>query len=205
MKILIAEDDPTSTAMLGTILRQLGHEVVATDNGEEALHLMGGSEPPEMALLDWEMPGFEGPEVCEALRARGGGHRPYLIMLTARRGGQDLVEAFDAGADDFVTKPFAVSELRARIHAGAQVLKLQRQLADKIEELQSALSRVRSLEGILPICMHCKRIRDSGNYWQQVEVYMAAHSGARFTHGLCEECLAEHYPEDPTTDLRGAG
>jgi len=201
MEILIAEDDSTSRRMLKTVLEKQGHQVVVACDGEEALEVMARPDAPRMALLDWEMPGFDGPEVCEALRAKQEGARPYLIMLTGRKGRKDLVRGLEAGADDYVTKPFEASELRARINAGMQILNLQRRLAAKIDDLQEALAQVRTLKGIVPICMHCKRIRDTDNYWQQVEVYVSAHSEAEFSHGLCEECMAEHYPPDGAEDI----
>ena len=200
MEILIAEDDPTSRRMLQTVLEKQSYQVVVACDGAEALKVMARPDAPQMALLDWEMPGLDGPEVCEALRAKPEGPRPYLIMLTGRKGGKDLVRGLEAGADDYVTKPFEAPELRARINAGVQILELQRRLAAKIDDLQEALARVRTLEGIVPICMHCKRIRDTDNYWQQVEVYVSAGSKAEFSHGLCDECMAEHYPPDDAED-----
>ncbi len=167
------------------------------------MEVMARPDAPQMVLLDWEMPGFDGPEVCEALRAKEEGPRPYLIMLTGRKDKKDLVRGLEAGADDYVTKPFEASELRARINAGVQILELQRRLAAKIDELEEALMQVKTLQGIVPICMHCKRIRDTDNYWQQVEVYVAAHSEAQFSHGLCDQCMAEHYPEDDAEDGPG--
>ncbi len=195
-RILIAEDDATSRLILKALLEREGHNVVLAHDGNEAFRLMSQIDAPLVALLDWEMPGLSGPEVCEALRSEETSKRPYLIMLTARSAEADIVRGFEAGVDDYLTKPFVRSELQARVQAGLRILALQRQLATKIEELEGALAKVRTLEGIVPICMHCKRIRDSDNYWHQVEVYVAAHSEAVFSHGLCDECLKKYYPED---------
>ncbi len=193
MRVLIAEDDLTSRKVLKTVVERLGYGVVLTGDGNEALEAMLGPNGPRIALLDWEMPGLSGVEVCRTIREKDPEDRPYLIMVTGKADARDLVAGFEAGADDYVTKPFAGSELKARLGAGIQILELQARLEEKIAELKEALDRVRTLEGIVPICMHCKRVRDTDNYWQQVEVYVSSHSKAQFSHGLCEECMTEHY------------
>jgi response regulator RpfG family c-di-GMP phosphodiesterase len=99
------------------------------------------------------------------------------------------VAGLDAGADDYVVKPFDQEELRARVQVGIRVLKLQRSLADRVTELELALDRVNQLQGLLPICCYCKRIRDDRNYWHQVEAYIENHSDAQFSHGVCPECI----------------
>jgi hypothetical protein len=87
-----------------------------------------------------------------------------------------------------VVKPFHRAELRARVRAGERILQLQEELSSQIVQLQEALARVTRLEGILPICSYCKKIRDDQNYWTQVESYVSEHSGARFSHGICPSC-----------------
>ena len=91
-----------------------------------------------------------------------------------------------------MTKPFEKDELRARIQVGERILKLRTELAGRVKELQEALDQIRTLEGIVPICMYCKKIRDDQNFWQQVETYISEHSKAEFTHGLCPDCLEKY-------------
>ena len=114
----------------------------------------------------------------------------YLMLLTARESRGDLVAGLDAGADDYITKPFDAEELRARVQVGVRVLTLQKSLAERVEELQAALSNVKQLRGLLPICSYCKRIRGDDQYWQQLEGYIAEHSDAQFSHGICPTCYA---------------
>ena len=105
------------------------------------------------------MPGIDGPELCRRIRQDPSLAHMYVILLTGRRSSQDVVAGLDAGADDYVVKPFDADELRARVHVGIRVLKLQERLAERVAELQTALLKVKQLSGLLPICSYCKRIR----------------------------------------------
>jgi len=113
----------------------------------------------------------------------------YIILLTARDDGPDLVRGLEAGADDYITKPFNRKELRARIRVGLRVVRLQQILADRVRELAEALTRVKRLQGLLPICSYCKKIRNDRNYWEKVETYISEHSEAQFSHGICPDCF----------------
>jgi sigma-B regulation protein RsbU (phosphoserine phosphatase) len=192
MRILIAEDDPLSRQLLETSLQRWGYEVRVTCDGTEAYEVLGGVGPPPLAILDWMMPGLDGVEVCRKIRAdqegEGRGSPPYLILLTARVHQDDRVVGLEAGADDYVTKPFDHAELRARVQVGMRVASLQRNLAARVTELEQTLQRVHQLHGLLPICAYCKSIRNDENYWQQVEEYIMAHCDARFSHGICPAC-----------------
>ena len=112
----------------------------------------------------------------------------YIIMLTAKTDKEDLVDGLDAGADDYITKPFDRQELRARIGVGVRIAELQKNLAYRVVELEAALSRVRQLQGLLPICSYCKRVRDDQNYWQQVDSYVSKHTEVEFSHSICPAC-----------------
>jgi response regulator RpfG family c-di-GMP phosphodiesterase len=103
-------------------------------------------------------------------------------------GQEDLVTGLDAGADDYITKPFDFEELRARVRVGVRMVRLQQSLAARVSQLEEALANVRVLQGLLPICLYCKKIRDDQNYWQQVDKYIGDHSQARFSHGVCPDC-----------------
>jgi response regulator RpfG family c-di-GMP phosphodiesterase len=122
------------------------------------------------------------------VRASEYGTSFYLLVLTARGEKSDIVAALDSGADDYIIKPYHSGELRARVRVGERILSLQASLNDRVSELEEALGQVRALEGILPICCYCKRIRDDQNYWQQVESYISQHSQAQFSHGICPGC-----------------
>jgi DNA-binding response OmpR family regulator len=112
----------------------------------------------------------------------------YMILLTSRDHIKDVLAGFEAGADDYLVKPCDPEELRARVRVGRRVVELQSALASHVAELQEALTRVRQLQGLLPICSYCKAIRNDQNYWEQLETYVSDHSEANFSHGICPSC-----------------
>ncbi|HUI07791.1 MAG TPA: response regulator transcription factor [Verrucomicrobiae bacterium] len=190
MRILIAEDDAVSRRVLEATLAKWGYEVVVTTDGQQALEQLMHPDAPSLAVLDWMMPGLDGSEVCRQARQARGDRLLYLILLTAKGRKEDVVEGLTAGADDYVVKPFDRAELKARLNVGERILRLQAELATRVKELELALSKVKLLQGLLPICCYCKKIRDDQNYWRQVEAYVSSHSEAQFTHAICPECRA---------------
>ena len=195
MRILIAEDDPILRRLLEATLSRSGYEVVLAEDGGRAWTALQSADAPRLAVLDWMMPEMDGLEVCRKTREKAGASYVYIIMLTARGRKEDIVAGLDAGADDYLTKPFDPHELRSRVKVGERILNLEADLHARVNDLQTALAHVEQLQGLLPICMYCKKIRDDANTWHRLESYIQQHSEARFTHSLCKECLAEHYPE----------
>ncbi|MBA3440519.1 MAG: diguanylate cyclase [Pyrinomonadaceae bacterium] len=139
MKILIAEDDLVSRRVLQTTLVKWGHDVVVASDGDEALAALECADAPPLAILDWMMPGMDGVEVCRRARRSHSATPTYIILLTAKTEKEDVVAGLEAGADDYLTKPFVRAELHARIEVGARIIKLQKGLADRVEELNQAL------------------------------------------------------------------
>ncbi len=196
MRILIAEDDLVSRRVLKSTLAKWDHEIVVTGDGKAALEVMLAPDAPKLAIFDWMMPEIDGIEVCRRLRSAPTSQPPYLILLTAKGGKENIVTGLEAGADDYITKPFDRDELKARINVGLRVVELQRKLSDQVRELEDALANVRQLQGMLPICAWCKKIRDDQNYWHQVETYIGSHSTARFSHGICPDCFKKVMHEE---------
>lgn len=160
MRILIAEDDPVSLEMLVAMLEWWGYEPVCVSDGCAALDALRQDDTIALALLDWMMPGLNGIEVCHRYRQEEPpGFRKYLLVLTVRSSDEDVVAAFKSGADDHVKKPFCSEELRARLEVGRKMIELQNALKQRIADLEGALSHVKTLQGILPVCAHCHRIR----------------------------------------------
>jgi diguanylate cyclase (GGDEF)-like protein/PAS domain S-box-containing protein len=149
MRVLIAEDDMVSRRVLEATLIKWGHEVVIASDGDAALAVLGGTDAPPLAILDWMMPGMDGVEVCRRARQSSSATPTYIILLTAKTEKEDVVAGLEAGADDYLTKPFARVELRARIEVGVRIIKLQKRLADRVEELNQALAeRERAAESL---------------------------------------------------------
>ena len=188
MHILTADDDSVSRTLLVRTLEHWGHEVEVVDEGLEARRRLVEPGGPTLAILDWGMPGLEGPEVCRQVRAAALRLQPYLVMLTARHAPEDLAVAMEAGADDFLSKPFNRVELMARLHAGMRIVNLQRALTDRIQELEESRQREHHLRTLTPICSYCKKIRGDKADWEPIDQYLAEH-GYRFTHAVCPTCL----------------
>ena len=219
--ILIVDDAPASLKLLVDTLAPQGYEVLAASSGEQALASIA-ARLPELVLLDIRLPGMDGFEVCRQLKARAGTRDLPVIFLTAVTEMRQRVEGLKLGAVDFVSKPFQVEELLARVQTQLELRRLRVQLEkqaaglqrandqlqmemaertrtaqalrEKNAELEAALAKVKLLSGLLPICSACKKIRDDKGYWSQVDNYVEAHSEATFTHGLCPDCLKTLYP-----------
>lgn len=191
MKILIAEDDGVSRKLLETNLKKWGHEVIVTQDGEAALRAYESDSSIRIAILDWMMPGKDGLEVCKAIKAMHERPFTYVIMLSAKSQSEDIVQGLETGADDYISKPFDRAELRARVETGERIVNLEGSLQQKIRELEDALAHVKQLQGILPICAWCKKMRDDSDYWGSVESYFTKHSDVEFTHTICPECKAK--------------
>ena len=190
MDILIADDDKATRMILGSMLQQLGHTPAHAEDGQQALNLLENSNF-RILILDWNMPVLNGLGVCERIRSRDSGRYIYIIFVSIRDQSQDIVQALDAGADDYISKPYDHAELSARIRAAVRIITLQQDLRTKIDELEKALKEVRVLRGLIPICAYCKRVRTDKGYWEQVESYISDHTDAEFTHGICPDCLKE--------------
>lgn len=193
MHLLIADDDAASRRILEAMLIKWGYAVTAVADGDAAwTALLARPDEAQLAILDWIMPGMDGVEVCRRYREAFPSNPCYLILLTAKDQKKDIVAGLAAGADDYIAKPFDMEELRARIRVGERMVNLQKALAGRVRELEASQAHVKALQGILPICSYCKKIRNDQNYWQQVESYIAQHSEVAFSHGICPECYERH-------------
>lgn len=177
MIILVAEDEPVSRLVLQSILVATGHRVTVTENGVEALDAWRLTEA-QLVISDWMMPQMDGLELCRQIRDARNDRYTYFILLTARSGKESYLAAMDAGIDDFITKPVDGDELKARLRVAQRILGLRQ--------------RMDALEGLLPICSYCKRIRDDQQQWGPLEGYIEQRSQAEFSHGVCPECYEKY-------------
>jgi len=177
LRVLVAEDDVLSRLILVRMLKQMGHDIVVTEDGEEAWEAFN-TQRPEVVITDWMMPGLNGIELCKRIRSHRQDKYVYIIMLTALTGKENYLAGMNAGADDFLSKPVDINELSACLRVAERILALQLE--------------VRQLEGLLPICMYCKSIRDEDNTWQTIENYVMHRTEATFSHGCCPTCYEKH-------------
>lgn len=192
--ILIMDDIARNIQVLASVLDKAGYRVAAATDGRQALAMLT-SVLPDLVLLDVMMPGLDGFQVCRRIKESAeAGHVP-VILLTARTAAEDLLTGFQAGAVDYVTKPFNTKELLARVRTHVMLKKARDTRKQLIAQLRDALARVRTLSVLFPICPHCKKVRTDQGYWQRVEEYVASQCQALFSHGICPECLFKHYPE----------
>jgi DNA-binding response OmpR family regulator len=191
MRALVADDDRVAATIVRQALTAWGFDVSMAHDGLTAWTHIMADPAPSLVILDWEMPGLDGPAICRRLRSEPSRAHLYVLLVTARSDRADIVSGLGAGADDYLVKPVDLNEMRARVQVGVRVVTLQERLGEKVKELEASLARVHQLSGLLPICSYCKRIRNDENYWERVEVYVSEHSAARFTHGICPSCY-EH-------------
>jgi DNA-binding response OmpR family regulator len=191
MQILIADDEPVSRGLARAALADSGCEIACVDNGNDAWAAIEARTEPMLAVVDRIMPGVDGFELCRRARRIGAYPPLYIVMLTSAGEPADVAEGLEAGADDYIPKPFNRAELRARTHVGLRMLALQESLARRVADLESALSNVKQLRGLLPMCAYCKKIRVDNSYWQQLEAYLTTHSDAQVSHGICPECFPQ--------------
>jgi len=179
-RLLLVDDHPQNLQVLGEILTPEGYSLALATSGAEALEF-AWNHRLDLILLDVMMPGMSGLDVCKRLKLDERTRDVPVIFLTARNETGDIVAGFGAGAVDYIGKPFHAAELLARVRAHS--------------ELKRAREEIKTLRGFLPVCANCKSIRDEEGVWRKMEDYIASHSDAVLSHGLCPDCLRRFYPE----------
>jgi DNA-binding response OmpR family regulator len=171
-----------------------GYELEIFSDGLAAMDRLKNDDY-ELVALDWMLPGVSGIDICKAIRENEGELKHYVVFITSKTATEELVEAFEAGADDFISKPIKIEELKARLNVGYRIVTLQKDLTQKIKEKEEALAHVRQLQGLISICSYCHRIRNDEETWEKLEKYITNHSEAKFSHGICPECMEKYFSE----------
>ena len=187
--ILAVDDTPSDLELLAKILEREGYSLALAKDGSQALDI-AAKEKPDSILLDIFMPGMDGIEICRRLKADPAVQDIPVIFVTSQSGSDEVLAGFEAGAVDYVTKPFRIPELLARVHVQAELRRVQHE--------------IRTLHGILPTCAHCKKIRDEKGIWHSIESYISQHSEAHFSHGICPDCISIYFP-DAHADTKNSG
>ena len=194
-RVLLAEDEAVTRRIMEAQITRFGFEVISVADGLVAWNVLQAPDAPSLVVLDWNMPGLDGPDICRRIRESKRNSYTYMLLVTARNAKSDVVQGLNAGADDFISKPVDPDELHARLRTGERIVRLEQTLGLQVKELQAAAEHVKELQGMIPICMHCKRIRNQSQIWEKVETYIEERSEAKFSHALCAECLDQHYPD----------
>lgn len=194
--ILVVDDEPVNVQVITFALRA-EYDILTALNGYDAISLVK-EHKPDLILLDVMMPGLSGLEVCSVIKSAELFEDIPVIFLTAMDSTEGEAQGLELGATDYLTKPVNLDLLRLRVRnhialkERTDLVKEQRDLlASQKQELEATLDRVKQLEGIIPICMYCKKIRNDQNSWQQLEQYISDHSEAMFSHGICPHCVEE--------------
>ena len=186
--VLVVDDAPLNVELVSSILKSEFCQIRSAASGEEGLG-MARDLHPDLVLLDVMMPGLDGFQVCQALQQDPATRDIPVLILSCRGGVEDIARGLEAGALDYISKPFEPLELLARVRTHLELQRRRSQELKLIRDLQAALEQVKQLSGLVPICAHCKKIRDDQGYWQQLERYVSEHSEATFSHGLCPDCV----------------
>jgi CheY-like chemotaxis protein len=207
---LIVDDSPDQQLLLRSILTKAGHpDILLADSAESAYAQLCLLEPDtassvstvDLILMDFLMPRINGVTACAHIKTVEHLRDIPIIVVTAKTDVENLHAAFSAGAIDFINKPVNAVELLARVSSALTLKKemdcrknREQELRRSNEALQKALSEVKVLKGMVPICASCKKIRNDQGFWQQLEEYIQQHSEAEFSHGLCTPCIKKLYP-----------
>ena len=213
-KLLIVDDLPENIKVLGNSLQHEEFVITFATSGEKVVE-MAIKRKIDLILLDIMMPGMDGYQVCRMLKAEQRTKGIPVVFITAKTDKEDIVRGFQAGAVDYLTKPFNPAELSARVRThlelrrARQVIENQaeeltwtnKRLMEKNKKLQQAIDEIETLKGLLPVCSNCKKIRTASSdsrrqaSWVSLEAYLHEHTAAEVTHSICPECMARLYPD----------
>jgi sigma-B regulation protein RsbU (phosphoserine phosphatase) len=199
VSILYVEDEALTRAVFARILGRKVRNLFQAENGEEGLELFK-KHRPDIVISDVKMPVMDGIEMSRKIKSLDSNVK--IILTTAHSDASVLLNSIDAGIDKYILKPVDVDVLFSAMENCARTVMLERKIQEQnkekdelISRLQDALDNIKKLSGLLPICSSCKKIRDDKGYWNQIEQYIAEHSEAEFSHGICPDCVRKLYPQ----------
>ncbi len=181
MRILTADDMLTQRVVLNMTLKKLGYEAVCTEDGKEAWERYQQEYFP-IVITDWQMPNLDGPGLCRLIRDHPHDKYTYVVMLTSLGSKPDYLEGIQSGADHFLVKPYDEELLAAQLCVGQRIAGL--------------LTEARQLQGLLPMCPTCKRLRAENDQWLMIDEYINSHTKAEVVSGSCPECSRSHREAD---------
>jgi len=199
ISILYVEDEEVTRSAVARMLKRRVLTVYEAENGQEGLDLYRQYRP-DVVISDIRMPVLDGMEMSKEIKALDKNSK--IILTTAHSDASILINSIEVGIDKYIMKPLDMASLFSSVEKCAENIMLEKKIQQQNKEkdeliarLQDALANVKKLSGLLPICSSCKKIRNDNGYWKQIEGYIAEHSEAVFTHGLCPDCLKKLYPK----------
>ena len=206
MKILMVDDTPDNIVLLKALLTRAGYsELLTASNASEAyslLELSNPAAPPaaDLILMDILMPDINGIAACRNIKMDARYQDTPVIMVTANTDMESLEDAFKAGAMDYIVKPLRKIELLTRTRSALKLKEetdcrkqREQELQKRNQELEAAAEEIKLLQGFIPICSYCKKIRDMQGQWRQMEAYLHKHTRLQFSHGICDPCLKTEF------------
>ena len=211
---MIVDDIPQNIKVLGSSLGNKGYIISFATSGEQGLDIARRNKI-DLILLDIMMPGMDGFQMCRQLKSEESIKHIPIIFITAKTDKEDIVQGFEAGAIDYITKPFSAAELLARVQThlelqhSKQVIRQQaeelawanKRLVKKNTKLEKAIQEIETLKGLLPVCSNCKKVRKENadtkvqDSWVSIEAYLHEHTAAEVTHSICPQCMNDLYPD----------
>lgn len=188
-RILIVDDEPVNVQVVASALGDK-YTLLTAFNGYEAIRLIK-EHRPDLILLDVMMPHIDGFELCKVIRSEESFADIPLIFLTAMTTFEGELQGLGSGGIDYLYKPVNLALLKLKVHNHLELKRRNDLIKEQRDQLEAALARVKLLEGIIPICVYCKKIRDDQDSWHMLEKYITEHSEALFSHGLCPQCFEE--------------
>jgi PleD family two-component response regulator len=194
IEILIVDDDAVVLDITSRVLAMTGCHILTATNGRECMASIRDNRP-DLILLDMVLPDMSGMEICRKVKTDPLYHRTYVLFFSGQlTGSTEQTDGLNIGADGYIVKPMTHAELLARVNVFIRIIRAERARDRLIVELKQALSKIKQLSGLLPICSHCSKIRDEEGSWNKLETYIEANSEADFSHSICPECAERHYP-----------
>ncbi|MES2696701.1 MAG: response regulator [Verrucomicrobiota bacterium] len=189
MKILAVDDTPVAQLVLAGALKAQGHEVSVASDGEEAWAALEADRSVRVVVCDWRLPRLDGLELCRRVREKREDYVSFILLTQEQSSSENLEDAYAAGVDDFLSKPVDPGRLKHSLHVAARIV-----------DFTSEIKRLRSF---IPICCYCKKVREDGDYWKQIETYISERMDTRFSHGICPDCYVHEI--EPQLQKLGQG
>ncbi len=203
IKVLVVDDDPDVLFATSRIVKSAGYEVLEASTGAQCMETAREIRP-DLILLDVVLPDVDGTKVCREIKSDPALKATFVVLISgAKTSSLEQADGLDVGADGYIARPISNRELKARVDAMARIYIAEQERDRLIVELKEALSKVKLLSGLIPICANCKKIRDDQGYWNRIEKYIGEHSNAQFTHSICPECAKKLYPDLEIYDDEG--